>query len=91
MHIQVLVVDLTNYESLVQLDEQYDLVRSLANFPNDDFPCILIGNKLDLISRSTQRRQITMAQLQQWAQTRRSTTRFLRTFQFVSVLTLNLG
>jgi len=63
----VLVVDLTSLASLEKLDEIYDRVRIFAGFVDDNFPCVLVGNKLDEIIK----REVTMDHLGRWAQSKR--------------------
>ena len=44
----VLVVDLCSEASMETLDETYEKVKNFAGFPDDNFPCVLVGSKLDL-------------------------------------------
>ena len=44
----VLVIDLCSEASMQSLDEIYERVRNFAGFPDDNFPCLLVGSKLDL-------------------------------------------
>jgi small GTP-binding protein len=65
----VLVVDLTNLSSMDGLDALYERVRNFSGFPDDNFPCILLGNKSDLATGN--KREITFDMLLKWAQERR--------------------
>ena len=47
----VLVVDLTSAASMSGIDEVYNKVKKFAGFPDDNFPCILVGSKLDLVQQ----------------------------------------
>merc|ERR1711991_723084 len=49
----VLVVDLTSSASMSSVDEVYEKVKKFAGFPDDNFPCVLVGNKLDLVQEGS--------------------------------------
>ena len=66
----VLVVDLTNRSSMDGLDALYERVRNFSGFPDDNFPCVLLGNKADIVIGS--KREVTFDMLLKWAQQRRT-------------------
>ena len=41
----MLVVDLCNKETIENLKPLYERVRNLSGFPDDNFPCVLVGIK----------------------------------------------
>ncbi len=50
---------------------------NLCGFPDNDFPCVVVGNKLDLVSTAhgdPSLREITLEMLQDWANTVRPST-----------------
>jgi GTPase SAR1 family protein len=62
-----LVVDLSNHASMENIDDIYEKVRNFSGFPDDNFPCLLIGNKLDLAQG--EKREITMDMMKNWVHT----------------------
>jgi small GTP-binding protein len=71
-HAVLLVADLTSCGSMDGLDALYERVCSLAGFADDNFPCALIGNKLDLVKgEHTHHREVTIDDLRLWAKARR--------------------
>ena len=68
----VLVVDLTSKHSMSGIDVMYERIRSLAQFGNDDFPCCLVGNKLDIAEKEEgKEREISAEDLRTWCANRR--------------------
>jgi Ras-related protein Rab-7A len=67
----ILVVDITISESMQQLDKFYERVKVLANFADDNFPCILVGNKLDIADKKGFK-QITEEVMRLWTKARRT-------------------
>jgi GTPase SAR1 family protein len=63
----ILAADLTSAGSMEGLDAMYDRVKALAGFADDLFPCVLIGNKFDLIQDDASAREITREALEKWA------------------------
>ena len=51
-HGVVLVVDIANADFLSGIDDIYSNVAKLAGFTDDSFPCLVIGNKKDLLSKN---------------------------------------
>mmetsp|Transcript_18883 Transcript_18883/g.18197 ORF Transcript_18883/g.18197 Transcript_18883/m.18197 type:complete len:517 (+) Transcript_18883:283-1833(+) len=84
-HGVILVADITSKKSFKALDSIYESVKRLVGFADDSFPCVVVLNKLDLISDSnvtnsnqttvecqSNLRQISKADVQQWSKDRRS-------------------
>ncbi len=68
-HGVVLVVDISAADFLSGLNEIYDNVTKLARFTDDSFPCLVLGNKKDLV---LERERIDAeAQLASWCKKRR--------------------
>ena len=63
----MLVVDLSQVVSMKNLQELYERVRNLSGFEDDSFPCVLVGNKADLCSNDSSKRQITLGEMRDWA------------------------
>lgn len=66
-HGVVIVVDVTQPASLDNLDQLYDEVHSMASFADHSFPCILLGNKIDLADE----RRVSTDSLRAWARQKR--------------------
>ena len=66
----ILVVDVSSKSSMKVLSNVYDRVKMLVGFVDDSFPCVLVANKVD-IAENIHAREITMADLQLWTQSRR--------------------
>jgi small GTP-binding protein len=84
-HGVILVADITSKKSFKALDSIYESVKRLVGFADDSFPCIVVLNKLDLVSDSnvtnsnqttvecqSNLRQISKVDVQQWSKDRRS-------------------
>ena len=67
----ILVVDITVSDSMQPLDILYERVKILANFADDNFPCILVGNKQDLAERKSYQ-QISEEEMRLWTKARRT-------------------
>ena len=75
----MLVVDLCDKRTIDNLRPLYERVRILSGFENDSFPCILVGNKVDLCVDNSdddnvdneiegyKKRQITFEDMNKWA------------------------
>ena len=62
----MLVVDLCNKETIENLKPLYERVRNLSGFPDDNFPCVLVGNKKD-ICNDKEKREISYQDMCNWA------------------------
>lgn len=70
-HAVILVVDMTSKVTLLGLNSRYETVRSLTGFNNDQFPCVLVGTKADLLGESNEEEHLTVRRLHEWATMRR--------------------
>ena len=66
----ILVVDLTSKHSMSCIDALYERINPLSHSGRDDFPCYLIGNKLDLAEEGEER-EISSEELKKWCVARR--------------------
>ena len=67
----ILVVDLAISESMHILDVLYERVKVLANFTDDNFPCIIVGNKLDIAEKKG-KQDIKEEDMRLWTKARRT-------------------